>query len=432
MATVAVTSTPVTLDGTGASELIVTNVGADSAYVNTERLRPGQRKAFSTGAPLLASTVGSATTTLQVDSVVSAGTFGGAAPPAVALRTWAAAFANRHYTPAKVVAIGSSSVEGQGATVYGRHYVDMLVGKLLAQNPVAGVTGPGTYTSAYPRTNGVGSYPATYGGGTITSTSAPGWAFKTVELLAAGNTATYTFTGTSVGVVYGQFSGGGSFTATIDGGTPVTVNTNNATLDRFKVWTSAALTRGAHTLTLAWVSGRSLIRGYYAYDGNETRGFQLTNGGNYGYTTTAYQGGATPDVSQWISGIATTQPHLVLIHFGTNDYANNLGSATFRTNLQYLVNVIRTNCTSDPSFVLVAQPRASVASASEPWSAFVDAMKATAAADPKCTVVDLSTWVTSPFDDGDPLGLWNADNTHFEDKGHSLVADVLAAALVPR
>jgi hypothetical protein len=76
---------------------------------------------------------------------IGGGTTGGTTTgPNPALRTWYAALANRHYAPAKLVAIGSSSVEGQGATVYGRHYVDMLVGKLLAQNPVTGVTGPGT------------------------------------------------------------------------------------------------------------------------------------------------------------------------------------------------------------------------------------------------------------------------------------------------
>jgi hypothetical protein len=52
VAIVNVTDTPTTLDVTGAAELAVTNTGSAAVYVNTQRLRPGQRGTFDTSRPL--------------------------------------------------------------------------------------------------------------------------------------------------------------------------------------------------------------------------------------------------------------------------------------------------------------------------------------------------------------------------------------------
>jgi hypothetical protein len=69
VATVNVTETPTTLDATGAAELAVTNTGGAFVYVNTQRLRPGQRKSFDTSTPLQAVTQAGQTST--VDTAVA-------------------------------------------------------------------------------------------------------------------------------------------------------------------------------------------------------------------------------------------------------------------------------------------------------------------------------------------------------------------------
>jgi hypothetical protein len=68
MATVGVTTTPTTLDATGAAELAVTNTGGQAVFINSLRLRPGQRQVFETTRPLLVSTQ---TGTSAVDTAVS-------------------------------------------------------------------------------------------------------------------------------------------------------------------------------------------------------------------------------------------------------------------------------------------------------------------------------------------------------------------------
>jgi hypothetical protein len=72
VATLTVTATPTTLDTTGAAELAVTNTGAAAVYVNTQRLRPGQRGTFDTTRPLQVTTQPGETST--VDTAITAAT----------------------------------------------------------------------------------------------------------------------------------------------------------------------------------------------------------------------------------------------------------------------------------------------------------------------------------------------------------------------
>jgi hypothetical protein len=67
VATVNVTETPTTLDTTGAAELAVTNTGSASVYVNTQRLRPGQRGTFDTSRPLMVVTQVGQTSTVDTN-----------------------------------------------------------------------------------------------------------------------------------------------------------------------------------------------------------------------------------------------------------------------------------------------------------------------------------------------------------------------------
>jgi hypothetical protein len=77
VATVNVTETPTTLDVTGAAELAVTNTGSASVYVNTQRLRPGQRGTFDTSRPLQVTTQPGQTSTVDTTVAVASGQGGG-------------------------------------------------------------------------------------------------------------------------------------------------------------------------------------------------------------------------------------------------------------------------------------------------------------------------------------------------------------------
>jgi hypothetical protein len=82
MATVTVTGTPVTLDTTGAAELGVTNTGSVAVFVNSQRVRPGQRLVFDARQPLAVATQGGAgTSTVDTDVASPARSGGSAASP---------------------------------------------------------------------------------------------------------------------------------------------------------------------------------------------------------------------------------------------------------------------------------------------------------------------------------------------------------------
>jgi hypothetical protein len=101
MATVTVTSTPVTLDATGAAELGVTNTGGASVFVNSQRLYPGQRLVFDARQPLAVVTQGGGgTSTVDTDiaTPAKAPTTSTATAAASVLQPWYVALANRHYT----------------------------------------------------------------------------------------------------------------------------------------------------------------------------------------------------------------------------------------------------------------------------------------------------------------------------------------------
>jgi hypothetical protein len=89
MATVTVTSTPVTLDTAGAAELGVTNTGGVTVFVNSQRVRPGQRLVFDARQPLAVVTQGGAgTSTVDTDVASPVRVASGGAAGSVGVNYW--------------------------------------------------------------------------------------------------------------------------------------------------------------------------------------------------------------------------------------------------------------------------------------------------------------------------------------------------------
>jgi lysophospholipase L1-like esterase len=348
-----------------------------------------------------------------------------------ALRTFHAALGNRAYAPARIAALGGSTIDGVGVTAWGRGVTDRLAATLRAAFPVPGIAGGVGFVPALPTTPAIPGFPVTLGGGAAANFTSIGWAGRTVGITATGHTATFTFSGTSVGIAYGQYAGGGTFTVTIDGGAPVTVNTAGATTDRFKMWNSAALTRGAHTVVVTWATGTNYLRGFFGYDQDEAAGIQVYNGGHAGWTSNDYAAAAT--LTQWSYGITQAQPHLVLIDIGRNDYTatTQIPSATMRANILSMISNVRASCSTNPSFVLYESQRIGGTIAGEQWPAYRAAYEAIAAGDPMVTCFDLGLRHLPPQDDN-TLVLYNTDLTHLTDRGHQNVADYLTAFLAPK
>ena len=355
----------------------------------------------------------------------------GVAP--AAMRTWYAALANRAYAPAKIVVLGGSTTEGYGATVHGRQLYQQLLTRLRCWYPTAGATTGGAGLIPPVSLAAGMTYPAVMAGGAAASLAYGGWGHRSAIIqTAAGQTITYTVTCTDFEIVFSRYSGFGHFTYSIDGGAPVDVNTAGATSRWVSTGVISAGASGSHTIVIAWASANPvIIRGLIAYDGDTASGIQMYDGGHSGYTSTDYRA-----ITETAGGVTAIQPHLVVVDLGRNDYGTTpqVSPATMRTNIETLLTAVRGACTTAPSIVLYMSQRLGGAIVPTPtysWDDYRAAYVALAAAATDVSIFDLSTRQAEPSV-SNTLGLYNGDVTHLSDKGHSSVADVMAAFLSPR
>jgi lysophospholipase L1-like esterase len=430
MATVVITTTPVTLDATGAAQLAVTNTGSESVYINSARLRPGQRNTFDTTTPLVASTMSGSS---AVDTVIAAP----ASPPGGPLQPWYVALANRHYARASVVIIGDSITEGQGATAMTRRYVDRLAANLRNRFPTTGALGTGGGRGMLaPQLSGSTTYPAT---SYVTVAGTPGGPTngygpkKAVwNISGAGRSYTYALTGTSADVHYVRNGGNGTFSWAVDGGAATNIDTGPSG----SALTDGVATRiplganGPHTLTLAYVSGgATYIDGVVEFAGDEASGIMVHDFGHFGWTSTDWAGGNYP-ASAWPATVNAMAPALLGIQLGANDYGNNIPPVTFQANLQSIITQTRAAMTAPyPPVVLALTPQRTGTYAYQ-WAQYVAAAYAVAAADPTVSVLEHGARMPA-VTAAQTYGLY-VDGVHPSDKGHSMLADNWAYFLALR
>jgi lysophospholipase L1-like esterase len=245
---------------------------------------------------------------------------------------------------------------------------------------------------------------------------------------AAGQTLTVTLTGTSFDIMYLKGSGFGVGYYTIDGGSPVTFNTSNASAVDGNIL-HVTMTTGTHTIVVGWSSGGTVyIDGFIEYNGDETSGINVVRGGFSGSSTTDWLAQTT-----WYDSIPPLAPALIALQFGVNDArtsAGNLTSAQFKTNLQTLISGLRAKFTTPPPFLLSMLYQVT-GTMVEPWQNYVTAAAQIAAADAAVVMVDHSkrmpaTTATQTY------GLYYGDQVHPVDKGYALIAETLASVLTPR
>jgi lysophospholipase L1-like esterase len=420
MATLTITTTPTLLDATGAAELAVVNTGTTtSVYVNSVRLRPGQRGSFETLRPLYASTQSGSTTietSVSVPAKVPSGGAGTYAPATVGtgdprelratpLRTWLAALAKRDTGPADVFALGDSITEGVGVSSKGARWVELLLTNLRAWAQPAGVTGgEGFVPIAYNLNNFQQRWTITGTFGTNVFAQSYGPGLRAYQL-NSGVTASLTFTGTGCDILYPKGSWGGTMQVSVDGGAATNVPQFNATAaDGFRYQGIRGLDPGVpHTVTVT-ASGVILLSGAVVYNGDEAQGVRLLEAGKSGITCASF----VTNLAAVQAQATTLAPSLVLINLGTNDYNAGTTAAAFQTSLQTLVQGIQT-----------AAPSA--------WQPYRTAVVAVAAAT-GAAVFDIG----ARYGDAkaDTLGL-TTDHTHPNAAGHRLYADSLTDFLLP-
>lgn len=365
----------------------------------------------------------------MVTATATAGPARAAAPvAALPLLTWHSALANRRYAPAVIAVLGSSSSEGVGTTGPGRDYPHVLVENLRSMFPVAGAAGGDNYVAAWgtPKWWPV----ALTGSGTRSKTA--GWGLKAVDLTGAGQTLTYTFTGTGAQVWYSG-TGRGTFAVAVDGVTVAATVGADALDGQDAQWTSASLAPGRHTIVVTCLSAGARIHGFATFDGDAGRGIHLYNGGHGGRTSGDFATG----VRAWAPRLRAVQPHLVILQLGVNDWRSGVPAAVMKENLRTIISAVRGHTDIGPSFVIYGPPRVTVDRRVQDFAHFTEAWQEIAAEDAGghgggsgVAYFDLAARQVSPSSDNS-LGLYCDDRLHMSDKGAAFTADALAAFLAP-
>lgn len=357
-----------------------------------------------------------------------------------ALANFHSACGNRDNAPVNIAILGDSVTEGMGATQVKRRYSSRLAGALMARMPVTGLTTPGFDTLGANTTPGLNSYtdPHTYIGVNNTDyvfVANYGLPKRGLQVKTTAGGLTFSFTGTRFDIIYTAGSGVGKYNVVIDGGAADVWDGFNAAIINAQVKTYGGLTAGSHTVTIkldaTTTAGRNLyIEDLVTYNGDETKGFHVWNGGHFGFTANSFITGASPSAF-----IPVTAADLVIIELGLNDVVGKT-AAQFQADMTTLIGAVTTGLsTRKPSIcLLMAWQKFFSSNGAATWQPFVQAAQSIANARTDTCVLDMSQrWpaATSLSTDAQTFGLYY-DNTHPSDRGHALLADTLAGYLSPR
>lgn len=164
-----------------------------------------------------------------------------------------------------------------------------------------------------------------------------GWSYQGVPFansVSAGGQLTYT--SLAAGTVVEILSTGqsGSFTYAIDGGSPVTVNPNVASMVMTRV---TGLPNTTHTVVLT----ASASRAYVAAIGvNNAHGICLMNAAQCGSSAALWYG--TNAYTDLVNVLISAQPNVVIADLGSNDQAQGVAASTYQTTMQTLITKLKT------------------------------------------------------------------------------------------
>lgn len=332
------------------------------------------------------------------------------------LYRWKIARAAVATTPAKLLAIGDSITEGQGASLQSNRWLNKLRDSLRIYYPSGAVGGenyiPSFYMVGAPDSPW-NSYTSFTGSPSQSSTNGS-LGYRTVFFSATGS-LTYSLVGTSADIWW--IGGGGTFSYQIDGGSTINVNTAGTYHTDYRTNVSLGAA-GSHTVVISWVSGTIGFSGFTVFNGDSTSGIQIFDAARSGSKTADHliEGG------ELIKAIQTVSPDLVTIELGGNDALQSVSAATFGSNLQTIVSGILGSVSPAPSIVIIAlyTPAASAAPGVV-WSDYVAAMASVASADPNhITLIDLSALMPTATTAG--TGFYATDGLHPNNSGHIEIA----------
>lgn len=316
---------------------------------------------------------------------------------------------------ARILVVGDSIAEGEGAPSRAQRWLDQLIPALRIGLGIAG-TGAGHTPPRY----------ATYLGDSDSwrspATASPAITAKTFTR-NSGQYFQWTVTGTAVSVLYS-----GSVTVSIDGGGAETPPASSV----ITRWDKTGLSSGSHTVRVTGGTGGGQAVGVIGYSG-DTPGAGLTYL-DWAWTAASsdeFAGGAAYDVAQ----IGALLPHLVLDEqFGGNDALEGSSTPTQCADRFAARTAIYGGWDSQPTVVALIPPR---------WPAGSDVNEAAAnglgyvmddyrdavaarAVTLGCQVIDLRDSIGTM-----PSGWLASDDLHLNATGQTGLATAILAALSP-
>lgn len=347
------------------------------------------------------------------------------------LTGWRDTLAHALHRPVNVLAVGDSITEGTGTSTLSSRWINVAQNHL--RNAVGATQGaafpfiPAKYATSAP------GQPVT-SSGNVTDNSATGLGWRAVDIRDDTGKVTFTFTGTSAAVVVSKASGTGIMSVTVDGGTPVTYDTNSANgggSGAF-LWPVPAITaRGVHTVTIhrdpATATGRTiLLHGLATWDGDEAMGVRVHDSGHHGWGYTTTNQARIDSLGVTLAGVV--KPDLIISAFGTNDIGKN-DPAGYRASAQAYLDKYHSAAPGVP--VLLVHMYRIQAHTEAQNSAYRAVLAELAAADPLVEFVDLRRHmpdIPTPHDAVPSQGLY-AEGIHPNDYGHARIADAITGIL---
>jgi lysophospholipase L1-like esterase len=336
----------------------------------------------------------------------------------VGLRKWKATLAKLASGTNQIFnmsVMGDSISEGANASDYiSKGYVGLLRTALQGK---FGDVGKGFIPVHYPFSGKLWSWSANWNN----NDDAMGATGSYLSTAANGETASINFSGTGFGLVFTKGSICGSVSVAIDGGEPVTINTNGAYTSAW-AYEITGLTDGNHALVLTTsiaVDGSQRIYLLGGYEIKGTRGIRVNMVGKYGTQTlhSVRTDALRCEIDMWT-------PVLTIIAFTANDYSNNVDpNGAYKTNLQTMIT--RAKQFGDVMLVSVGLRSGTYTYQQQQY---VDVMKSLAFAN-DCAFIDIFSKWGSDWDIPNDLGMMS-DVVHPNDAGHQDIATAITQVLL--
>jgi len=303
--------------------------------------------------------------------------------------------------------LGDSITEGEGATSdYTLGYFAQLRANLQA---IYGDTGVGFISTKYSHNNPQWSYVGTWG-------ASGEFGVSGTAQIATGssNTATLHFTGTAIDIVVISGTVTGTFTAQVDGTTPINFDTNDGTVST-KIYPITGLIEGSHTLVITAPTSNSI----YLVGATPKRG--STGIRTHMCSLWGTIVGTASPVNAMEAEIAQFNPDLTVIAYTANNYDGQTSIETYKSQYQTLI----TKAKSYGDVLLLATgQRGNLLTIGQ--SVYVQALKDLAILN-NCAMVSIfDLW--GSYENAVAMS-WMADEVHPSNAGHRNISDILFKVL---